>query len=79
MFFKENPPIINDMQMVASLEVRPNDTNNGTNRQDELNAAQLLLSLASNGTHVEAPSDISPRKILKPHPKFRVKVSRLLI
>jgi hypothetical protein len=43
-------------------------------RQEELNAAQLLLSLSSNSS-LQTRGEEKTRKILKPHPKFRVKVN----
>lgn len=43
--------------------------------QEDVNAAQLLLSLSSLSTsNLPAPTAVDqPRKILKPHPKFRCK------
>ena len=49
-----------------------------TERQEELNAAQLLLNLASNSSNKTQLNgerrEEGVRKILKPHPKFRLKV-----
>lgn len=48
-------------------------------RDEELNAAQLLLNLASNSClksdSNEEKREEGVRKILKPHPKFRAKVN----
>lgn len=50
-------------------------------QQDDLNAAQLLLNLTSNSKIPPASSQSSSQttKIIKSHPKFRAKVSQLLI
>ena len=72
MINQKNNPICFDEQMVLKNK-EEND------RDEELNAAQLLLNLASNSSlkssSNEEKREEGVRKILKPHPKFRAKVN----